>query len=81
MTVGAVGRRWNPPPAARSMSTLSPSTSPVTDASAASPSRGGRNRRKVGGRGLVTPPTASGGSAWWGTALCNLEAPVLLGAT
>jgi hypothetical protein len=61
MTVGAAGRRQNPPPAVRSASTLSPSTLPATDASAGSPSRGGRNCRKVGGRELVTPPTASGG--------------------
>jgi hypothetical protein len=63
MTAGAVGRRQNPPSAAHSVSTMSPSTFPATDASARSPSRGGRSHRKVGGWEPVAPPppTSSGG--------------------
>jgi hypothetical protein len=60
---------------------VSPSTSPATDASARSRSRGGPNHRRVRGRVSIAPPTASGGSAWQGATLCDSEAPVLLGAT
>jgi hypothetical protein len=61
MTAGATGRRQNPPPAARSASTLSLSTSLATGASAGSPSQGGRSCRRVGGQEPVAPPTASEG--------------------
>jgi hypothetical protein len=61
MTAGTAGRRWNPPPASRSASTPSPSTSPATDASVRSPSRGSRNHRRVGERESVAPPTTLGG--------------------
>jgi hypothetical protein len=81
MTLGTAERRRNPLPAAHSVSTPSPSISLATDASTVSPSQGGRNRRKIGGREPVTPPTAPGGSAWQGVAPCDSEAPVLLGAT
>jgi hypothetical protein len=59
MTIGAAARHWNPPPAACSASTPSPSNSPTTDASAGSPSRGGRNHRRVGRREPIAPPTTS----------------------
>jgi hypothetical protein len=61
MTAGTAGRRQNPSHVAHSMSTSSPSTLPVTDASAGNPSRGGQFRQKVGGREPVAPPIASGG--------------------
>jgi hypothetical protein len=61
MTAGARGRRRHPPLAARSASMPSLSTSPATGASAGSPSRGGRNCRRVSGLDPVAPPTASEG--------------------
>jgi hypothetical protein len=61
MTERAAGQRRNLPPAARSASTPSLSTSPVIGASAGSPSRGGRSRRRDGVLELDAPPTASEG--------------------
>jgi hypothetical protein len=79
MTTGAAERRQIPPFAARSVSTLSLSTSPATSAFTRSPSRGGRSHRKVGGWELIAPPT-SWGSAWRVVVLYDSEAPVPLGA-
>jgi hypothetical protein len=61
MTGDATGRRQNSPPAARSVSTPSLSTSPTTDASTRSPRRGGRSHQRGGGMESAAPPTASAG--------------------
>jgi hypothetical protein len=61
MTEGVTGRHWNLPPAARSTSTPSLSTSPATGASIGSPSRGGWSLQRVGGLESAAPSTASVG--------------------
>jgi hypothetical protein len=81
MTEGASGRRRNPPPAACSALTPSPSTSPTTDASAGTLSWVVRTIEKLidGSWPPLRPP--QGGSAWRGTTFCDSEVPVLLGTT
>jgi hypothetical protein len=61
MTGGVAGRCRNPPFAVRSVSTSSLSTSAATDASAKSPSWGGRSHHRGGGMESPAPPTVSAG--------------------
>jgi hypothetical protein len=59
MIAYTMGRRLAPPPAVRSASTPSPTSSPTIDASIGSQSRGGRSHRRAGGLTPVAPPTFS----------------------